>query len=75
MRIADLTSGAAKLNKSVKTLQEAWVDVADHWDDENSRSFVENHLEPIGPQIKMALDALNRVADVVARAERECDTW
>ena len=72
MPIADLTTGAAKLNKSVEILQESWADTKEHWDDENSRNFEENYLDPLGPQIKMALDAINRVAEVLQRAEREC---
>jgi len=72
MAIADLTTGAARLNKSVESLQEAWAETREHWNDENSRNFEENYLDPLGPQVKLALDAVNRIGEILNRAEREC---
>jgi len=73
MRIVDMNSDAAKLNKALDTLKEAWGETIEKWEDENARNFQENHLEPIGPAIKMALDSTNRLAEVLARAQRECE--
>ncbi len=73
MRIVDMNTGAAKLNKALEALKESWAETIETWEDQNARSFQEEHLEPIGPAIKMALDSTNRLAEVLARAQRECE--
>ncbi len=73
MQIADLSVGSAKLYESIKNLQEAWGETSEYWTDDNARHFLENHLEPISPRVKAAQDAINRLAEVLARAQRECE--
>lgn len=73
MQIGDLSVGGAKLHEAIKKLQEAWGETSQHWTDDNARQFCENHLEPIGPRVKAAHDAINRLAEVLARAQRECE--
>ena len=73
MHIADLNTGTAKLVEAAETLQEVWTEVKTYWHDENSRNLEENHLEPIYPHVKLAIDAANRLSDILARTERECN--
>jgi len=73
MHIADLHTGIAKLIQATETLQETWAETKVYWHDDNSRHFEENHLEPIVPQVKLAVDAISRLADVLAQAQRECE--
>ncbi len=42
------------------------------WNDESRRHFEAEHLAPITPTIRMTLDAVNRLAEVLGRVEREC---
>ena len=72
MRRFDLSTSAVKLQTALDDLQAHWHDATDQWRDEVSRKFAENHLEPIGPLVKNALDAVGRMAAVVAQAERDC---
>jgi hypothetical protein len=75
MRIADLHTGAARLNKATEVLLEAWDDTKSHWDDVNSRHFEKEQLDEIIPHIKSSLDAINRLAEVLFRAEKDCENW
>jgi hypothetical protein len=72
MRICDLNTGAIRLTRSAKKLRERWLDAKEHWNDQNSRDFAENHLEPLTPEITLTLAAVQRLAEVLAQAEREC---
>jgi hypothetical protein len=73
MRIADLTSGAAKISTAYKTMRVHWEDTKEHWHDENRRRFEENFIDPLEPQIAAALDAIAALAEILNRAERECE--
>ncbi len=71
MRIADLSVDASKLYKAHIELLQAWELTKDHWKDENSQNFEDNHLVPLDPLVKMLLDASNRLNEVFAKVERE----
>ena len=73
MKICDLSSGAGQLTRAANKLRERWADTKNHWNDENSRQLEEHHLQPLVPQIQMTLAALQRLAEVLERAERECE--
>ena len=71
MRIVDLTVDATKLYKAHVELVQAWELTKEHWNDENSQHFEDNHLAPLSPLVKMLLDATNRLNEVFHRAERD----
>lgn len=73
MRRFDLHTGMAKLQTSLDTLRGQWQETADSWRDDVRHKFAENYLDPIGPTIKIALDAAQRMATVVGEAERDCE--
>lgn len=72
MRRWDLTTPAARLKQTLKDLQVARVEVAASWDDQTSREFQETYLDPIRPRIQRTITAITDLAEVLARAEREC---
>jgi uncharacterized protein YukE len=72
MKTWDLNAGAAKLEMAIKTLREANGNIAEAWDDETSRRFQETYVEPVEPRLKNVLDAVHRLAEVLAGAAREC---
>ena len=61
-----------RIQTAFDTLREQWAATAEVWRDDVSRSFAENYLDPIGPTVKVALDATQRMAVVVDQATREC---
>ena len=73
MRIADLTTGAAKLSSAWKTLRVHWDDTKEDWHDANRKRFEENYIAPLEPQIATTLEAIGRLAEVLQKAERECE--
>jgi len=75
MRIAELNSGAAKLLDAADRLASNWNDAKEFWRDGNAANLEENHLRPVGEEIKAALGAIHRLAEVLDRAQRECESW
>jgi hypothetical protein len=73
MRQADLYSSAAHIRDAFDELQKAWLEASDNWNDAASRSFCQNHLEPLAPVLKLALDSLGRMAHMVDHMHRDCD--
>jgi len=72
MKICDLHSGRNCLSKATKDLRDQWQETKEVWSDANARDFAENHLEPLGPQVTLMLHAINRLREVLEKAEREC---
>ncbi len=73
MKIADLTSGTAKIASAYKTMRVHWEDTKEHWHDANRKRFEETYLDPLEPQIAATLEAIGRLAEILAKAERDCE--
>jgi hypothetical protein len=74
VKSCDLSSGAAKLELAIKSLRTTIYAVNEQWKDEAQRKFQENHLAPIEPNVRNMIDAIGRLAEVIATAERQCDS-
>ena len=74
MRKWDLTTGAARLDLALRSLQRAWNDAHEQWDDETAAAFHEKFLQPLEPRVRRAMDAIQRMSEVFAGAERELDS-
>lgn len=68
---SELSSGAAKLALALKHLAVKCDSARDSWDDATSRAFHEEHIDPLRPKVKETLEAISRLAEVLARAARE----
>lgn len=75
MRIADLTSGAARLRDQTDVLIAAWGETRELWNDANSRNIEENHLNPVAEDVSAALTAVRHLAEVLDKAQRACEAW
>jgi hypothetical protein len=73
MRSADLYTSAAHIRDAFDELQTAWQDAAGAWNDDVSRRFCETHLEPMGPVVKQALEAMARMGRLVGEMHRQCE--
>jgi hypothetical protein len=71
VRLWDLSAGSAKLELALRGLHLAELRVAERWNDETYRAFAENYVAPLEPQIKALLDAVSRLSEVLAAAERQ----
>lgn len=75
MRIADLSSGSARLRDATEVLLSVWGESSETWKDANSRNIEENHLKPLVEDVSNALAAISHLSEVLATAQRECEAW
>jgi hypothetical protein len=73
MRAGQLTGGATKLADALESLQEAWRQAQEEWDDATSRSFEENHLQPLWRQCGAVFESTNELRELLVKAQRDCD--
>lgn len=71
MRHFDLSSGAAKMALALKQLDIKWESAKETWNDGTSKAFHKEHIEPLMPDVKQTLEAVGRLAEVLARAARD----
>lgn len=72
MKSCDLKAGAAKLELATKSLRTTMSAVEQQWTDETHNKFHENHLAEIDPRVKRMFDAIERMNEAIAAAERQC---
>jgi uncharacterized protein YukE len=68
----DLHTPAAKIEMALKTLQTTIGAVNERWNDQARRKFDEEHLSAIEPRVKGFLDALEKLAETLNAAQRQC---
>jgi hypothetical protein len=73
MKRCDLATGASRIRYALETLQLNWGEISEEWDDAVSRRFCAHHLEPIGPKVKLALDAVERMHMLLTQMQRDCE--
>lgn len=67
-----LDSGPLKLKSAMKKLRLNWDELEARWNDKVRQEFEEAHLEPIEYQVTATLRAMDRLAEVLRRAEQDC---
>lgn len=71
MKPADLDTGAARLVRGLKDLNAVWAEASEDWSDSVSEAVFKDHIEPMGPTVKTALDAVGRMRQLLHAAQRE----
>ena len=72
MNTGDISTNSGNLRKAARILRARWEDTRDHWNDKQSHAFEEQCLDEIHRQVFKAADHIDRVAQLLARACREC---
>jgi hypothetical protein len=72
MKTCDLSAGEAKLELAMESLHTADAEANQYWSDEAHRKFQETYIAPLEPRVRRLLDAIQRLAEVLAAAERQC---
>jgi hypothetical protein len=67
-----LTGGRNRLIGSLKELQLRWSQLRGQWDDDVRKRFEQEYLVPREREVQAAVAAMDRMAEVVARAKRDC---
>jgi len=73
MKKCDLTTSASRIHHALESLETIWRDHAEQWDDAVSRRFAERQLEPMIPKIKVSLDAIGRMHQLLTEVQRDCE--
>jgi hypothetical protein len=73
IRKCDLTTPAGRIHHALKELHAVWHQHTIEWNDAVSRRFRDEHLEPMIPQVKLALDAISRMSLLIDEVERDCE--
>lgn len=68
MQPGELSLTAGLLHESLKVLRQRWNDTRESWDDPVCRSFEDNYLQPLEPQVATALRAVERLSLVFRQA-------
>jgi hypothetical protein len=74
MRRCDLSTGSGRIRHALENLETVWHDVSEQWNDSVSRRFREQHIDPMIPRIKLALDAVSRMSLLMDEVERDCES-
>jgi hypothetical protein len=61
----DLSTAASQIRDAFDELLAVWQETSTQWNDGVSRHFCETHLEPLGPSLKLSLDAMTRMTQIV----------
>lgn len=71
MKICDFQTGVGLLQRDTKKLKDKWMDTKVHWKDKTSIEFEQKYLQPLMPNLKLALAAVYELAEIVDEAEKE----
>lgn len=67
-----LTTGRSKIKQGHADLMVRWEELRSAWDDASRRTFEEEHLEPLAPDVQSALRAIDRLSAVLSQMHQEC---
>ena len=67
-----LNTGSAKLSFALKTLHAKWHRAESEWSDKVRKDFETNYLTPVETELLATLNAINGLAQILAKAEQEC---
>lgn len=73
MKSCDLDTGAARLRRGLRDVYRVWEEASEEWNDSASRAVFEEHLEPMAPVVKTALDAVGRMRQLLQEAQRDLE--
>ena len=73
MRICDLNTGIGRLAEAFSQLKDHWGETKAHWNDDVSRQFEKTHLQEIPAKLQLMLASVQRLSEVLEKAERECE--
>ncbi|MFG0330998.1 MAG: hypothetical protein ACF8PN_14000 [Phycisphaerales bacterium] len=68
-----ISTGRAKLESARHNLLRSWNRVTAHWNDPVAKDFESRYVELMDERIRRALSSIEEIADVLARARRDCE--
>lgn len=68
----NLSTGWTELNGALKDLRTSWDETSPVWTDAVRRGFEEEFLTPLDAQTIATLRAMDRLAQVLLKAQQDC---
>lgn len=68
----NLNTGWAELSNALKELRICWDEHAPAWKDNVRQEFEEEHKEPLEAQVATTLRAIERLSELLIRAQHDC---
>ncbi len=75
MKACDLNTPTGRLRQAFKDLQVARSQIADQWRDETHRKFEEEFLAQLEPCMRRTVAAIGEFAEIMSKAQRDCDGY
>jgi len=75
VKTCDLNTPTGRLRQAFKDLQVARSQISDQWRDETHRKFEEEFLVQLEPCMRRTLAAIGEFAEIVGKAQRDCDEY
>ncbi len=73
MRRIHLEGSRDQLQEAGESLERAWADTREVWQDANAENIEENHLLPLKTELVKMLSAIQKLDDVLKQAQRDCE--
>jgi hypothetical protein len=74
MRKCDLITGISRIYDALEKLQIVWQESSESWNDSVSRRFQEEHLDPMIPDVKLAMESVSRMNSLMEEVQRDCES-
>lgn len=73
MRTCDLNSGLGQLSHAFSQLKDRLGATQSQWNDQARRKFEQDYLQEIPARMQQMVAAVQRLSEVLEKAEKECD--
>lgn len=73
MKNCDLDTGGARIRRGLKDVLLVWEEASEDWNDSVSEAVFKDHIEPMTPVVKTALDAVSRMRSLLQHAQRDLE--
>ncbi len=68
-----IDAGRSRLYDAQKTIQNRWLDVCEHWNDEVQKEFESQTWEPLEKLTRDALRAMDRLSVILREMRGDCE--
>jgi hypothetical protein len=68
-----LQAASGRFQEAADELQLVWINVREHWQDQNAARFDEQYLRKVFAEVQAAIPAITQMSQVLGQAMRECN--
>lgn len=62
-----------RLQQNYRELMLRWEKANACWNDKVSEDIKKTYLDPLGPKINVAMDAMEKMSKILSKVKRECE--